>query len=169
VAYSRPQPLERGHDRESFACGEPELDRWLADHALAAQTSGSARVFASTDGSRVIGYYALVATQLQPHEAGERALKGQSRNRPIPAVLLARLAVDQDHQGKGLGRSILQDAMLRTNAAAAELGIRLMLVHAKHEQASRWYKRFGFEESPTDPLHLLLLMKDLRAYLSAAG
>jgi GNAT superfamily N-acetyltransferase len=168
VAYSRPQPLERGHDRESFACGEPGLDRWLADHALGAQASGSARIFVSTDDSRVVGYYALVAAQLQPNEASERALKGQSRNRPIPAVLLARLAVDQGHQGKGLGRSLLQDAMLRMNAAAEELGIRLMLVHAKHEEAGRWYKRFGFEESPTDPLHLLLLMKDLRAYLSAA-
>lgn len=65
-------------------------------------------------------------------------------------------------------RSLLHDAMLRTNAAAEELGIRLMLVHAKHERASRWYRRFGFEESPTDPLHLMLVTKDLRAYLSAA-
>jgi predicted N-acetyltransferase YhbS len=165
VAYSRPQPLGRGHDLESFACGEPELDRWLVDHALGAQTSGSARVFVSTDGSRIVGYYALAAAQLQPQEAGARALKGQPRRRPIPAVLLARLAVDRGHQGKGLGRSLLQDAMLRTNMAAEELGIRLMLVHAKHEEAGRWYRRFGFEQSPSDPLHLMLLMKDLRAYL----
>ncbi len=168
MAYSRPQPLEREHDRGSFACGEPELDRWLADHALEAQASGSARIFVSTDGNRIVGYYALAAAQLQPGEAGKRALKGQPQQRPIPAVLLARLAVDQGHQGKGLGRSLLQDAMLRTDAAAEELGIRLMLVHAKHERASRSYKRFGFEESPTDPLHLMLLMKDLRVYLSAA-
>lgn len=165
MAYSRPQPLGRGHDLESFACGEPELDRWLVDHALGAQTSGSARVFVSTDGSRIVGYYALAAAQLQPQEAGARALKGQPRRRPIPAVLLARLAVDRGHQGKGLGRSLLQDAMLRTNMAAEELGIRLMLVHAKHEEAGRWYRRFGFEQSPSDPLHLMLLMKDLRAYL----
>jgi GNAT superfamily N-acetyltransferase len=168
VAYSRPQPFERGHDLESFACGEPELDRWLVDHALGAQTSGSARVFVSTDGSRIVGYYALAAAQLQPQEAGARALKGQPRRRPIPAVLLARLAVDRGHQGKGLGRSLLQDAMLRTNMAAEELGIRLMLVHAKHEEAGRWYRRFGFEQSPSDPLHLMLLMKDLRAYLLAS-
>lgn len=168
MTYSRPQPLEREHNRGAFVCGEPELDRWLTDHALGAQASGSARVFISTDGNRVVGYYALAAAQLQPAEAGERALKGQPRQRAIPAVLLARLAVDQDHQGKGLGRSLLQDAMLRTNAAAEELGIRLMLVHAKNEDAGRWYRRFGFEGSPTDPLHLMLLMKDLRTYLSAA-
>jgi predicted N-acetyltransferase YhbS len=168
VAYSRPQPLEREHDREAFACGEPGLDRWLVDHALGAQASGSARVFVSTDGSRVVGYYALAAAQLQPGEAAERALKGQPKQRPIPAVLLARLAVDQGHQGKGMGRSLLQDAMLRTNAASEELGIRLMLVHAKHEEVGRWYRRFGFEESPTDPLHLMLLIKDLRAHISAS-
>jgi predicted N-acetyltransferase YhbS len=167
VAYSRPEPLEREHDRTGFACGEPELDRWLADHALGAQASGSARVFVSTEGHRVVAYYALAAAQLQPQEASERALAGQPRGRPVPAVLLARLAVDLDHQGRGLGRSLLQDAMLRANEAAEELGIRVMLVHAKHEPASRWYKRFGFEESPTDPLHLVLLMKDLRAFLSA--
>ena len=57
--------------------------------------------------------------------------------------------------------------MLRANEAAQELGIRVMLVHAKHEQAVQWYKRFDFEESPTDPLHLMLLMKDLRAFLAA--
>lgn len=169
MAYSRPESLAREHDRTGFACGEPELDRWLADHALGAQAAGSARVFVSTDGHRVVGYYALAAAQLHADDASERALKGQPRGRPVPAVLLARLAVDLDHQEKGLGRSLLQDAMLRANQAAEELGIRVMLVHAKHERASRWYKRFGFEESPTDPLHLVLLMKDLRAFLNPAG
>lgn len=168
MSYSRPQPLERGHDRQRFACGEPELDRWLADHAVEAQASGSARVFVSTDSRRVVGYYALAAAQLRPEDATERARKGQPQRRPVPAVLLARLAVDLDHQGRGLGRSLLQDAMLRANEAADDLGIRVMLVHAKHDLAGRWYKRFGFEESPTDPLHLTLLMKDLRAFLSTA-
>jgi GNAT superfamily N-acetyltransferase len=169
AAYSHPEPLERQHNRDGFSCGEPELDRWLVDHALAAQASGSARVFVSTDGQRVVGYYALAAAQVDPKDAGERARKGQPRRRPLPAILLARLAVDLAHQGHGLGRSLLQDAMLRANQAAEELGIRLMLVHVKHERASQWYKRFGFEESPTDPLHLILLMKDLRAFLSSVG
>jgi ribosomal protein S18 acetylase RimI-like enzyme len=169
VAYSRPEPLQRGHDRSDFSCGEPELDRWLRDYALAAHASDSARVFISTDGQRVVGYYALAAAQVTPEDAGERALKGQPRDRAVPAVLLARLAVDRAHHGQGLGRSLLQNAMLRANEATEELGIRLMLVHAKNERASGWYKRFGFEESPSDPLHLILLMKDLRAFLSSVG
>jgi predicted N-acetyltransferase YhbS len=151
-----------------FCSGEPELDQWLVDHALGAQATDSVRVFVTTDGQRVIGFYALAAAELRPEDASARALKGQPKGRPMPAVLLARLAVDVAHQGKGLGWSLLQDAMLRANEAAAELGIRAMLVHAKHDQASRWYRRFGFEESATDPLHLILLMKDLRALLSAA-
>lgn len=169
MAYSHPVPLERKHDRGDFSSGESELDRWLADHSLAAHASGSARVFVSTDGRRVVGYYALAAAQVAPEDAGGRAGKGQPKQRPLPTVLLARLAVDLAHQGQGLGRSLLQDAMLRSNEAAEELGIRLMLVHAKHEAAADWYKRFGFEESPTDPLHLILLMKDLRTFLSSLG
>jgi predicted N-acetyltransferase YhbS len=151
-----------------FCSGETELDQWLAEHALGAQATDSVRVFVTTDGQRVVGFYALAAAELRPEDANARALKGQPKGRPIPAVLLARLAVDLAHQGKGLGWSLLQDAMLRANEAAVELGIRVMLVHAKHEQARRWYRRFGFEESAADPLHLILLMKDLRALLSAA-
>lgn len=169
MAYSRPVPLARAHQRAGFCSGEPELDHWLAEYAIGAQATDSARVFVTTDGQRVVGFYALAAAELRPEDASARALKGQPKGRPIPAVLLARLAVDLAHQGKGLGWSLLQDAMLRANEAAAELGIRVMLVHAKHERASRWYGRFGFEESATDPLHMILLMKDLRALLSAAG
>ena len=167
MAYSHPVPLAREHHCASFCSGEPELDQWLAEQAAGAQATDSARVFVTTDGQRVVGYYALAAAQLRPDDANERALKGQPKGRPVPAVLLARLAVDIGHQGRGLGWSLLQDAMLRANEAAQELGIRVMLVHAKHEQAVQWYKRFDFEESPTDPLHLMLLMKDLRAFLAA--
>lgn len=168
MAYSRPAPLTRAHPCTGFCSGEPELDEWLIEHAVGAQATDSVRVFVTTDGQRVVGYYALAAAQLRPEDASTRALKGQPKGRPMPAVLLARLAVDVDHQGKGLGWSLLQDAMLRANEAAAELGIRAMLVHAKHERVSRWYRRFGFEESVTDPLHLILLMKDLRALLARA-
>lgn len=168
MAYSRPEPLQRTHDVAGFESGEPDLDVWLTDYALQAQSSGSARVFVSTDDARVVGYYALAAAQVGPGEATERALKGQPTKRPVPAVLLARLAVDLEHQGKGLGRSLLQDAMLRANEASERVGVRVMLVHAMHENARGWYKRFGFEDSPTDPLHLLLLMKDLRAFVTKA-
>jgi ribosomal protein S18 acetylase RimI-like enzyme len=104
-----------------------------------------------------------------PDDATARALKGQPRARPVPAILLARLAVDRGHQRVGLGNSLLQDALLRCVQAAEAIGARVLLVHAKHERAKAWYMQFGFEESPTDPLHLLLLLKDVRALLQRRG
>jgi GNAT superfamily N-acetyltransferase len=117
------------------------------------------------DGESVVGYYAIAAAQVAAEEATERALKDQPRARPVPAILLARLAVDERHQGAGLGRSLLQDVLLRCVEAAEVIGARVLLVHAKHDAAKAWYLRFGFEESPSDPLHLLMLLKDARAFL----
>jgi len=87
----------------------------------------------------------------------------------LPAILLARLAVDRRHQGVGLGRSLLQDVLLRCVEASEAIGARVLLVHAKHEGAKSWYLQYGFEESPTDPLHLQMLMKDVRAFLERRG
>lgn len=164
MAYRRPEPLAKHHRFDGFRCGEPALDDWLRRHARAAQSSDSARVFVATleDGETVVGYYAVAAAQVAPEDATERALKGQPRARPVPAILLARLAVDESHQGAGVGRSLLQDALLRCAEAADVIGARVLLVHAKHEAARTWYLQFGFEESPSDPLHLLMLLKDVR-------
>ena len=171
MAYRPPEPLGKHHHLDGFQCGEPALDEWLKRHAHAAQASDSARVYLTTmdDGATVVGYYALAAAQVAPDEATARALKGQPRTRPVPAILLARLAVDQRHQGTGLGRSLLQDGLLRCMEAAEAIGARVLLVHAKHDTAKAWYMQFGFEESPTDPLHLLMLLKDVRAFLKRHG
>jgi GNAT superfamily N-acetyltransferase len=83
--------------------------------------------------------------------------------------LLARLARDERHVGQGLGPSLLQDALLRCNEAAIVIGARVLLVHAKHEKARAFYAKYGFEESPTDPLHLLMLLKDVRSYLKRSA
>ncbi len=170
MTYRRPEPLGKHHRLDAFRCGEPALDDWLERYAHAAQASDSARVYVTTldDGETVVGYYALAAAQVAPAQATARALKGQPRTRPVPAILLARLAVDREHQGAGLGRSLLQDVLLRCVEAADAIGARILLVHAKHA-AKSWYMQFGFEESPTDPLHLLMLMKDVRAFLERHG
>ena len=167
MAYRRPEPLGKQHRLDDFSCGEPALDDWLKRYARAAHTADSARVFVTTldDRQTVVGYYALTAAQIAPRDATPRASKGQARARPIPAILLARLAVDERHQGAGLGRSLLQDVLLRCAEAAEAIGARVLLVHAKHETAKRWYMQFDFEESPTDALQLLMLLKDVRAFL----
>jgi GNAT superfamily N-acetyltransferase len=171
VVYRRPEPLGKQHRLDGFGCGEPALDEWLKRYAPAAQTTGSARVFVVTleDEETVVGYHALAAAQVAPEDATARALKGQPQARPVPAILLARLAVDEKHQGAGLGRSLLQDVLLRCVEAADAIGARVLLVHAKHDAAKAWYTQFGFEESPTDPLHLLMLLKDVRTFLHQYG
>ncbi|MBA2766968.1 MAG: GNAT family N-acetyltransferase [Solirubrobacterales bacterium] len=167
MAYRRPEPLAKHHRLDTFACGKPALDEWLVRHARSAHASDSARVYVTTieDGEAVVGYYALAAAQVAPQDATARARQGQPRARPVPAIILARLAVDHHHQRAGVGRSLLQDAVLRCVTAAEAIGARLLLVHAKHAAAKAWYQQYGFEESPTGPLHLQILMKDLRAQL----
>lgn len=115
---------------------------------------------------QIVGYYALAAGQVLPADATVRLLKGQPTARPVPVIILARLAVDERHQGRGIGRSLLQDALLRCAGVADQIGVRAVVVHAVDADARAWYLRFGFEPSPTDSLHLILLMKDLHAVIA---
>jgi N-acetylglutamate synthase-like GNAT family acetyltransferase len=114
------------------------------------------------DQHRVVGYHALTAALIAREQATTRAARGMSRH-PIPAALLARLAVDVSVQGRGIGAWLLRDAMLRTLSASESVGIRVLLVHALDADARGFYERHGFEASPTDPLNLEMLMNDLRA------
>ncbi|HVY95357.1 MAG TPA: GNAT family N-acetyltransferase [Solirubrobacterales bacterium] len=167
MAYSRPEPLRGKHDFGDFSCDEESLDNWLHRYSRHAEAGGSARVFVTTDGGTVVGYYALTVGGVEPSAATARLLKGQPAKKPIPVAILARLTVDKHHQGRGLGRSLLQDALLRTVAAAESVGIRALVVHA-YPEAQSFYARFGFEPSPTDKLHMVLLMKDLARFLAEA-
>ncbi|WP_320669988.1 GNAT family N-acetyltransferase [Patulibacter defluvii] len=162
--FSDPELLAR-QSTEEFHCGRPALDTWLIEHARASTGAGSARTYVVCDreqGDRVVGYFALNAGGVEPASVPPRVRVGMPRH-PIPVVLLARLAVDVTVQGHGLGAFLLADAMGRSLAAAESIGVRALLVHAKDESARAFYERFGFVASPTDPLHLMLLMKDLRA------
>lgn len=109
----------------------------------------------------MVGYYALAATSIQRADLTFRAAHGMPQ--PVPAVLLGRLAVSQKEQGQGLGRYLVRDAIIRTLNAAAIVGVRVLLAHAASEEVRRFYERFDFGPSPTDPLHLMLLLKDARA------
>lgn len=164
-ALSAITPLTAAHDLDPFDCGKPPLDRFLHRHALVNQTAGGARTYVVCRGeSRVVGYFSLAVGAVEHAAAPARVAKGLARH-PIPVMILARLAVDSTAQGHGLGAALLKDALLRTAQAADIAGIRALLVHAKDAEARAWYARFDFEPSPSDPLHLFLLLKDLRALL----
>jgi GNAT superfamily N-acetyltransferase len=164
-----PERLGPDHILQGFDSGEPSLDIWLIRHARAASAAGSAQTFVVVGRreQRVVGYYALTVASIEHADATLRARKGMPSH-SIPAVLLARLAVDRSAQGQGLGAWLLQDAMRRSLAAAENMGIRVLLVHALHAAARNFYERFGFEPSHTDPLNLQLLIKDIRKSFDAA-
>lgn len=147
-----------------FDCGEPGLNNYLQRFALAGQRAHSSQTYVVLTGREIAGFYSLAVGAAAPAEATGRVMKGLSRQ-PVPVMLLARLAVALPHQGRGLGTALLRDALLRTAAAADIAGIRALLVHAKDDAARAFYLRYEFEPSPTDPLHLFLLLKDLKALL----
>ena len=109
-----------------------------------------------------MGFYSLTVGSAKPATAAPRVVKGIPQH-PVPVMILARLAVDLGHQGVGLGKALLKDALKRTAQAADIAGIRALLVHAKDDTAREWHLNWEFEPSASDPFHLFLLMKDLKA------
>ncbi len=162
----RIEKLRRDHPVDSFTCGRDELDRFLIRYALGNQQANASQTYIGLHDQEVIGFYSLVVGEVAFGDAPERLTKGLARH-PVPVMLLARLAVSTTWQGRKIGSGLLKDAMLRTLQAADIGGIRAFAVHAKDEPAKQFYERFGFVPSPTDPLHLYRLIKDLRRSLEA--
>lgn len=162
----RIEKLRRDHPVDSFTCGRDELDRFLIRYALGNQQANASQTYIGLHDQEVIGFYSLVVGEVAFGDEPERLTKGLARH-PVPIMLLARLAVSTPWQGRKIGSGLLKDAMLRTLHAADIGGIRAFAVHAKDESAKQFYERFGFVPSPTDPLHLYRLIKDLRCSLEA--
>jgi GNAT superfamily N-acetyltransferase len=154
-SISAPQPLSDKHDCNAFDCGEPLLNDWLKRRALVNQSSGASRTFVAVDDrQRVMGYYALAAGAVA-HRESTGAIRRNMPD-PVPVMVLARLAVDRSAQGKQLGGALLKDAVLRTLSVSENAGVRALLVHALHDHAKAFYRHYGFEESPADPMTLML-------------
>lgn len=159
------QKLDRSQSVEGFDCGHEDLNRYISRFALNNQVAGSAQTYIAIMDQQVVGYYSLAVGAVAHSEAPARMVKGLARH-PIPVMLLARLAVDGDLKGQGLGAALLHDALARTLQAADIAGIRAVIVHAKDDNARRFYAHFDFDPSPTDFYHLYLLIKDLRKLVS---
>jgi GNAT superfamily N-acetyltransferase len=161
---SAPEKLEPDHDLSSFHSGTPVLDDWLRRRALPNQASGAARTYVIRAGRRVIGYYALAAGAIAQVET-----TGPTRRNmpdPVPVMVLGRLAIDSRYQGRGLGRALLRDAVLRTMQVADIAGMRALLVHAISEDARRFYERCGFQPSPVDAMTLMITLRDAVALVA---
>lgn len=159
-APTAPEPLRPDHQLNEFDSGVPSLDQWLKRRALANEAAGATRTFVSCLDGRVVGYYSLAAASVMHSIATPRARRNMPD--PAPAILLARLAVDKAMQGKGLGADLLQDAVLRVLGAADAIGVRVLLVHALSEEAKGFYLKFGFRESPIEPMTLMVTLEELK-------
>ena len=155
----RIEKLARHHAIAGFDCGEEPLNRFLERYALTNQQANASQTYLGLADETVIGFYTLVVSEVSYEGAPGRLTKGLARH-PVPIMLLARLA-SVNWQGKAIGPGLLKDAMLRTLQAADIAGIRALAVHAKHEKARSFYEHFDVVPSPTDSLHLFMLIKDL--------
>lgn len=168
MSYRSPVPLGAEHELDDFTCASPEQSAWLTDHARQSTTMGSTRVFVVTPvgSTDVIAYYAWTMAQLALVEAPVRLRAGAGRY-PQPVALLARLAVHRAHEGHGVGAALLRDVVARTMAISDRIGCRGLLVNCESPAAAAFYRHLvpEFETSPTDPLHLVLLLKDIRRTL----
>ena len=155
-----PQPIKLEHQLIDFNSNNAELDDWLKKRALKNEDSGASRIYVVIVEQTVIAYYCLTNGSVLNLTAPGRI----RRNMPdsIPVMVIGRLAVDCNWQGKGIGRALVSDAVLRTLQAANIAGIRAILVHAISEEAKQFYEKCGFIPSPLAPMTLMITVKDAK-------
>ncbi len=159
---SRVEPLARTHDISDFDCADhTSLSNWLKNFAWLNQQNETSRTYVVHRANRVVAYYSIAAGSTLREYAPIRVAKGLAGH-PVPVIVLTRLAVDRTAQGKGLGKAMVKDALIRIAAAADIVGARAAMVHAIDAQAAAFYRNFDFVPCPDNDLHLMLLMKDLR-------
>jgi len=158
-----PTALTKNHVTEHFDCGIPTLNEWLKKRALKNEKEGASRTYVSCEDDKVIAYYAIATGAIRQKDANGHIRRNMPD--PIPVIILGRLAVDITWQGQGLGSDMLSDAIKRTLQAANIVGTRAFIVHALSDEAKQFYEKHGFRPSPTDPMNLMISMKEAKANL----
>ena len=163
-----PRPLERRDDRSRYQSGNPEIDDWFHRFAWQNHATGNARVFVATQGPETLGFYALATGAVERIRLPE-SLKPRRRPDPCPVLLLARLAVDQRAQGRGIGAALLTDALLRTYRLSNDVGFAALLVYCAHDRAREFYLNqcSQFAPCPGAENHLVLPLRALREFIDA--
>jgi GNAT superfamily N-acetyltransferase len=161
VTYAGPELLAGEHLLEGFECGSRVLNDWLVRRALRNQSSGTSRtwVVVEIETGQVVAFYASSTASILRTAAPRKI--GRNQPEEMPAILLARMGVDSRHQGQGLGAALLKHFMLKAIEVAQSVGVRVLLIHAKDENAKNFYEHYGFVESPLDPLVMMMLVTDL--------
>lgn len=160
MSYRGPELLGPDHILEGFDCGKAALNHWLFRRALANQRAGASRTWVITDeNGRVVACYASAAASIIRSAATKRVARNQPDD--VPAILLARMAVDAKHQGNGLGAALLKHFILKALEVAEIVGVRILLVHAQDQEARDFYLHHDFQPSPIDDLTLMRLIRDI--------
>ena len=166
LTYPEPRLLSANDDLASFECRSARQSEWLRRIAHLAHSAYTARVYVITepDISTVVAFYAWCMASIRSEAAPARMLKGAGHYDQHPVALLTRLGVDRGHEGQALGTGLLQDVIARATDIGTQIGCRGLLVHAESDAARAFYIHQipNFMPSPTDPMHLVLMMKDLR-------
>ena len=168
-SINAPETLRPEHNTANFDCGKAPLNEFLKRHALDKGNAMLSRTYVVTSDMEVVGYYTLAHTTVEQAEAPKKMGRGMPSS--IPVMLMARFAVDNRFQGRGLGRSLLLDALRRT-CAVIESGaapVRLFVVDAKDEDAKAFYERFDMIAAPSNALRLYLSYKSVRALFEETG
>lgn len=168
MPISPPEVLGPDQDLASFDCGKPTLNAWLRTYALANQRHGFTVVVVIRDAQRVVGYYGLSPTAVEPATLPRKIRTGQPPN-PLPCLLLGQLAIDLGYAGRGLGTALVGHALERAVLGARLTGGRALLVRAIDDEAVAFWRRRGFLASPSDPYLLFRSLGDIEAALRAAG
>lgn len=155
------------HELDRFDCGSDELNRWLTDHAQASQRADLARTYVLLVDATVVGYVSLTTGSVRPPDAPRRYARGMPRY-PIPTILIARLAIDQRHQGQHLGSRLLAEALRLVVVASDAAAARLVVVDAIDDRAAAFYRRWGFIDVPENPRRLYRKISDIRRSLDQA-
>lgn len=156
-----PLPLKKEHNVQTFDCGVSALNHYLHTFALQNHKNESSKAYVILKDEDVVGYFSLTFGSIEYDQSPPRVSQGLGHY-PIPVLIIARLAVSSSYQKRGLGRAMLKHALLKAIEAADIAGLRAIFVHAKDDKARQFYEKHGFESSPSDPYHLLILMKDAK-------
>ncbi len=160
MGIGAPRPIADTLDFESFDCGDATLNDWLQRRAIKNDSSGASRTFVVCEDNAVIGYYSLAVGAIAREDTSGKVHRNMPD--PVPVMVLGRLAVDADWQGKGIGIGMLKDAIQRTIIVSEQAGIRALLVHALSDKARSFYQHWGFHESPTNDMTLMITLDEAR-------
>jgi GNAT superfamily N-acetyltransferase len=167
VSYSLPQRIKPEHKLHDFDCQESSLNDWLKKRALKNDLQDASRTYVVCCGEQIIAYYSLHLGCIKHSEAMGKIKRNMPD--PIPAIVLGRLAVDVNHQGKGIAKALIKDMFLRALQVSELAGTKAVLVKALNENVTLFYQSFGFIQSKTDPLLLMKAISEVRSSFEEAS